>query len=411
MGQQRQVGTLGQFFRQRQRFAQDRLHALFELRRMCGPQEQAVFTWVKLVAQRTIGNRRVRFRGIPHRLQLAHGGFGGLIRHRSIAQVTQAPDLTAEQLFHARPVVRLRHIHRIGEGRLRGVRRPLPVFQEARHGVIGVGGGDKAFHRQTQGFRQQACRQIAEVTARHGDHQLIARVLRQLRHRFEVVANLRQQTADVDGVGGVQTQRHLQLFVVEGLLDQRLTGIEIAVNCHGFNVAAEGAEQFLLQRADFAFRIEDHHADVFQAVERVGDRRAGIPGGRGQDGHRLVATDVGQHLRHKAAAEVFERQRRTVEQLQAANIRLNLLNRRRERECRAYALFQQLLRNFIADKRGQNFGAAGDKILLQQVINLGQLEFRQVMREKQPLIFAQSLSHRLREADLLVMIFKVVEFH
>ena len=143
----------------------------------------------------------------------------------------------------------------------------------------------------------------------------------------------------------------------------------------------------------------------------MGYRRAGIPGGRGQDGHRLVATDVGQHLRHKAAAEVFERQRRTVEQLQAANIRLNLLNRRRERECRAYALFQQLLRNFIADKRGQNFGAAGDKILLQQVINLGQLEFRQVMREKQPLIFAQSLSHRLREADLLVMIFKVVEFH
>ena len=120
---------------------------------------------------------------------------------------------------------------------------------------------------------------------------------------------------------------------------------------------------------------------------------------------------MGQHLRHKAAAEVFERQGRAVEQLQAANIGLNLLNRRRERECRAYALFQQLLRNFIADKRGQNFGTAGDKILLQQVINLGQLEFRQVMREKQPLIFAQSLSHRLREADLLVMIFKVVEFH
>ena len=143
----------------------------------------------------------------------------------------------------------------------------------------------------------------------------------------------------------------------------------------------------------------------------MGYRRAGIAGGCGQDGHRLVAADVGQHLRHKAAAEVFERQGWAVEQLQTADVRLNLLNRRRERECCAYALFQQLLRNFIADKRGQNFGAAGDKILLQQVINLGQLEFWQVMREKQPLIFAQSLSHRLREADLLVMIFKVVEFH
>jgi hypothetical protein len=98
---------------------------------------------------------------------------------------------------------------------------------------------------------------------------------------------------------------------------------------------------------------------------------------------------VGQHLRHKAAAEVFKRQRRAVEQLQAANVRLNLLNRRREGERRTHALFQQLLRNFVADKRRQNFGAAGDKVLLQQFINLGQLEFRQVMREEQPLIFAQ----------------------
>ena len=32
-----------------------------------------------------------------------------------------------------------------------------------------------------------------------------------------------------------------ELFVVEGLLDQRLAGIEIAVNRHGFNVAAQGA--------------------------------------------------------------------------------------------------------------------------------------------------------------------------
>lgn len=140
-------------------------------------------------------------------------------------------------------------------------------------------------------------------------------------------------------------------------------------------------------------------------------RRAGIAGGGGQDGHRFVAADVGQHLRHKAAAEIFKRQGRAVEQLQTANVRLHLLNRSRESKRRAHALFQQLLRDFVADKRRKNFGAAGDKILLQQFINLGQLKFRQVMREKQPLIFAQPLSHRLREADLLVMIFKVVEFH
>jgi threonine synthase len=45
--------------------------------------------------------------------------------------------------------------------------------------------------------------QIAEVTARHRDNQLVARFLRQLRNSFKVVANLRQQTADVNGVSRV----------------------------------------------------------------------------------------------------------------------------------------------------------------------------------------------------------------
>ena len=143
----------------------------------------------------------------------------------------------------------------------------------------------------------------------------------------------------------------------------------------------------------------------------MGNGRTGIAGGRRQNRYRFVAADVGQHLRHKAATEVFKRQGWTMEQLKAADIRLNLLNRCRESERCTHALFQQLLRDFIADKGRENFSAAGDKVLLQQFINVGQLKFRQVMGEEQPLIFAQSLSHRLREADLLVMIFKVVEFH
>ena len=120
---------------------------------------------------------------------------------------------------------------------------------------------------------------------------------------------------------------------------------------------------------------------------------------------------MGQHLRHKATAEIFERQRRAVEQLQTTNVRLHLLHRRRESKRRTHALFEQLLRDFVADKRRQNFGAAGDKVLLQQLIDVGQLKFRQVVGEEQPLIFAQPLRYRLRKADLLVMIFKVVEFH
>ena len=46
-----------------------------------------------------------------------------------------------------------------------------------------------------------------------------------------------------------------------------------------------------------------------------------------------------------------------------------------------------------------------DEILRQQVINVGQAEFRQIVRKKQPLMFAKPLRHRLCKTDLLIMIF------
>ncbi|MNE88157.1 hypothetical protein D3C80_1854330 [compost metagenome] len=116
-------------------------------------------------------------------------------------------------------------------------------------------------------------------------------------------------------------------------------------------------------------------------------------------------------MRHKAAAEVFERQRRAVEQLQARDVVFHLRHRCREFKGRRYALMQSLFGNFIANKRRQDAAAAGDKILLQQMIDFGQFKFRQFQREKQPLLFAQALFDRLREADLLVVILKVVQFH
>ncbi|MNU84500.1 hypothetical protein D3C71_742210 [compost metagenome] len=140
-------------------------------------------------------------------------------------------------------------------------------------------------------------------------------------------------------------------------------------------------------------------------------RCTGITRRRRQNGDRFVAADVGQHLRHKAPAEIFKRQRRAVEQLQTADVWLNGFHRCREGKRSAHARFQQFVRNFIANKSREDFRAAADEILLQHFIDFRQAKLRQIMRKKQPLIFAQPLSHRLREAHLLVMIFKIVEFH
>ena len=133
--------------------------------------------------------------------------------------------------------------------------------------------------------------------------------------------------------------------------------------------------------------------------------RAGITGGGGQNRHRFVAGDMGQHLRHKAAAEIFKRQRRAVEQLQAANIILHLADRSREGESGGDALFEDLLRDLVANKGRQNSGATGGQIHLQHVVNFSQAKFRQVVRKEQPLLLAKPLRHGLRKADLFVMIF------
>ena len=206
-------------------------------------------------------------------------------------------------------------------------------------------------------------------------------------------------------------QRVLQFPIVERLLHQRLASIEVAVDRYGVNVAAQSTEQLLLQRTDFALRIEDHHPDVFQAVEGVRHGGAGVAGGGGQNGHRLIAGHFRQHLRHKAAAEVFERQRRAVEQLQAGDIFGHFRHRRRELKSGLHAFLQRRFRYLFADKGRQNTAAAGDKVLLQQLVDLGQFELRQLQREEQPLLLAQALFDRLREADLLVVILKVVQFH
>jgi hypothetical protein len=66
-----------------------------------------------------------------------------------------------------------------------------------------------------------------------------------------------------------------------------------------------------------------------------------------------------------------------------------------------------LLRDLIADKCRQDFGAAGDKVLRQHVVDFSQAEFRQIVREEQPLMLAKPLRDGLRKADLLVMIFKL----
>ena len=89
------------------------------------------------------------------------------------------------------------------------------------------------------------------------------------------------------------------------------------------NVLTQRTEQLLLQWADLAFRIQNHHIDVFHAVEGVGNRRTGITRCCGQNGDLTAVRNRRQRLGHKTTTKVFKRQRRTVEQLQRINAVFN----------------------------------------------------------------------------------------
>src|SRR5471032_296832 len=90
-----------------------------------------------------------------------------------------------------------------------------------------------------------------------------------------------------------------KILIIKCMIHQRLALVEITINSNGMNVVAQRAEQFFLQRADFAARIEDHHANIFHAVESMRHGRAGITGGRSQNGNRLIARYLSQDLGHK----------------------------------------------------------------------------------------------------------------
>ena len=77
--------------------------------------------------------------------------------------------------------------------------------------------------------------------------------------------------------------------------------------------------------------IEHDDARVRHAVKRVGDGAAGVARGGRQHGQRLIAGVERRHQpRHRPRADVLERQRRTVKQLEREDARLDLDERNRE---------------------------------------------------------------------------------
>ncbi len=104
-------------------------------------------------------------------------------------------------------------------------------MQKTRHSVVDVGGGDKTFHRYFA--TSAACRPKIAKVARWGRRSPVGAPLRQLRHGFKVVANLRQQAADINRISRV-AQRRFQFFVIKCLFSPAHGEASKSRDVHGF---------------------------------------------------------------------------------------------------------------------------------------------------------------------------------
>ncbi len=129
---------------------EDLVHRLLELGGMGCAEEHPHFILGQLLVQQIPGNGAVGLTQVIQLVQALERIAGLSVVTHAGAQGLQRPAFAAAQLFYPRPVVGAADIHGVGESRHCLVRLPLTGFEVARHCVVGVGGGDKALHRQPQ---------------------------------------------------------------------------------------------------------------------------------------------------------------------------------------------------------------------------------------------------------------------
>ena len=232
----------------------------------------------------------------------------------------RAGQLTPVRVQAAQPlhVARVAHVHRRGQRGDACPRPPVAVGQELRHGAVGIVRQLDRANRQTHAACPQAGQHVAEVAGGNDERRRRTVGPPQLEARRRVVDRLRQQAADVDAVGRGQLEPRAQLRIRESLFHQPLAIVEGALHRQRADVVAPAGELLFLARRHQSLRVEHHHARPGPPMEGGGDRTPGITGGGHQDRQRpgRIVWLARQAGRQEARAEVLERGRRPVEQLE-----------------------------------------------------------------------------------------------
>ncbi len=162
--------------------------------------------------------------------------------------------------------------------------------------VVLVCRNHQTVNRQAHALGKVACKDIPEVSGRHGKADLAMRCTQADGSR-EVVHDLRQHPGEIDRVHPGEFHAIAEIEVVEHVFQGGLTIVEITINRQCVYVAVGGRRHLAALHLGYAaVGVQDEHIHSVQAPERLNRGRAGVTAGCADDGHAIPAPLQG-HLK------------------------------------------------------------------------------------------------------------------
>ena len=232
-------------------------------------------------------------------------------------------------------------VHRGGHGGVEGAVLVVHAGgQELGENVVAVGGADELTHGQTHLTGVPAGQDVAEVAGGDTVVHLVAHLdlalVQQVAVGGDVVDQLRQDAAPVDGVGGGQEVATLcqvgtELLVGEEDLHAGLGIVEVAVDRADTHVIALlGLHLELLDLGDAAGGIEDQDLGALHVLEALQSGLAGVAGGGHQDADGLVLVGLhqggGEQVGQDLQGHILKGGGGAVPQLQAVGLVVQLVH-------------------------------------------------------------------------------------
>lgn len=250
----------------------------------------------------------------PLGLELGHPG-AELDIVALVEEPEEALDVGGEQDVHGGGV---------GDGEVAAGVVAAGADEVADHTVL-VGGDSKAADGGAEEAGVPRREDVAEVASGNDNVEGAGELARGVK----VVGDLREEAADVDGVGRGEASAGglgggVEGGVGEGGLDRRLRIVEVTADGAGGDVAAGAADHLAaLDLGDAGGGIEGNERCTGNARETVHSRAAGVAAGGGEDADALQAFGArggGQQVRQQGEGDILKGQGGAVEELQEGDV-------------------------------------------------------------------------------------------